>query len=67
MRFIGVDLHTTPITVCYLKTLDEYRFETYGLDEMERFLAGLEEADKLAVEATGNTRWLVNLVKESQF
>jgi len=64
MRFIGVDLHTTQITVCYLKTLDEYRFETYGLDEMERFLAGLEEADKLAVEATGNTRWLVNLVKE---
>jgi len=64
MRFIGVDLHTTQITVCYLKTSDEYRFETYGLDEMKRFLAGLEEADKLAVEATGNTRWLVNLVKE---
>lgn len=63
MRFIGVDLHTTNLTVCYLKTLDEYRFEKYRLDEMEKFLAGLEATDQLAVEATGNSRWLVSLVE----
>lgn len=63
MRFIGVDLHTTNLTVCYLKTLDEYRFEKYRLDEMEKFLAELEATDQLAVEATGNSRWLVSLVE----
>lgn len=64
MRYIGVDLHTTQLTVCYLKTLAEYSFKQYRLDEIESFLACLEEEDCLAVEATGNSRWLVNLVKE---
>ncbi len=64
MRFIVVDLHTTQVTVCYLKTSAEYRFKSYRLSEMERFLSDLEEADELAVDATGNTRWLVGLVKE---
>ncbi len=64
MRFIGVDLHTTQITVCYLRAAAEYQFKKYRLDEIENFLAGLEETDQLAVEATGNTRWLVGLVKE---
>ena len=64
MSYIGVDLHTTQITVCYLKTADDYRFKQYRLDQMEDFLASLTHADELAVEATGNTRWLVNLVTE---
>jgi transposase len=64
MRYIGVDLHTTSLTVCYLKTKNEYRFERYSLDEIESFLGSLQCEDELAVEATGNTRWLVCLVKE---
>lgn len=64
MRFIGVDLHTTQLTVCYLKTAEDYHFKQYRLDEIERFVADLDEADQLAVEATGNSRWLVNLVTE---
>jgi len=64
MRFIGVDLHTTQMTVCYLRTSEDYRFKKYGLDEMASFVADLKASDELAVEATGNTRWLVNLVRE---
>lgn len=64
MRFIGVDLHTTSLTVCYLKTVNEYQFKQYRLSEIECFLASLEDDDSLAVEATGNSRWLVGLVKE---
>jgi transposase len=64
MRYIGVDLHTTALTVCYLKTADEYSFKQYRLDEIERFLSSLESEDSLAVEATGNSRWLVGLVKQ---
>src|SRR5215204_750847 len=65
MRFIGVDLHTTQLTVCYLKTADEYFFRQYSLEEIESFLSSLEVTDELAVEATGNSSWLVRLVKES--
>lgn len=64
MRYIGVDLHTTQVTVCYLKSLDDYSFKQYRIDEIEEFVASLEATDELAVEATGNSRWLVNSVKE---
>jgi len=57
MRYIGVDLHTTQITVCYLKTDDEFEIRKYKLCEIEKFVSGLQETDELAVEATGNTRW----------
>ncbi len=64
MRYIGIDLHTTQVTVCYLKTGEDYQFKKYRLDEMEEFLADLAATDEVAVEATGNTCWLVNLVKK---
>jgi transposase len=63
MRYIGVDLHTTQITVCYLKTRDEFRFEKYQLEEIDQFVAELEETDEIAVEATGNTRWFAGQVE----
>lgn len=64
MRFIGVDLHTTQITVCYLKTVQEYEFRSFALNEIERFVVDLEETDQIAVEACGNTRWFVEQVQE---
>jgi transposase len=64
MRFIGVDLHTTQVTVCYLKNSQEYRFRTYQLSEIEKFVAELEASDEIAVEATGNTRWFVGQVEK---
>jgi transposase len=64
MRYIGVDLHTTQVTVCYLKSLDNYQFKQYRLDEMADFVDSLSADDELAVEATGNSRWLVGMARE---
>ena len=64
MRFIGVDLHTTQIAVCYLKSMEEFSFERYELSEMKRFIGTLKSDDEIAVEATGNTRWFVEQVKK---
>lgn len=57
MRYIGVDLHTTTLTVCYLTDEDEISIEKYQLIEIDRFVAGLSKSDEIAVEATCNTRW----------
>ncbi len=63
MRYIGVDLHTTQITVCYLTDKDEISIKKYQLIEMEKFVFGLQSTDEIAVEATGNTRWFSEQVK----
>jgi len=62
MRFIGVDLHTTQITVCYLKAEEDFEIRKYQLIEMEKFVNTLEAGDEIAVEATGNTRWFAEQV-----
>lgn len=64
MRNIGVDLHTTQITVCYLKRDGGAEEKTYRLEELSEFLSGLKKSDALAVESTGNSRWFANQVKE---
>lgn len=64
MRYIGVDLHTTQITVCYLTQQGEISVRKYQLIEMKRFVSDLSQTDQIAVEATGNTRWFVEQVKE---
>ncbi len=63
MRYIGVDLHTTQITVCYLTEKDALEIRKYQLCEMEKFVADLSETDEIAVEATCNTRWFSEQVK----
>lgn len=65
MRYIGVDLHTTQITVCYLTEEDEISIRKYQLCEIEKFVSDLLKTDKIAVEATCNTRWFYEEVKES--
>jgi transposase len=62
MRYIGVDLHTTQLTVCYLKAEEDFEIRKYELGQIQMFVAGLEKTDLLAVEATGNTRWFVGQV-----
>ncbi len=64
MRYIGVDLHTTQITVCYLKTDTTREVKTFRLEAMSEFVSSLESTDQIAVEATGNTRWFIAQVKE---
>ena len=63
MRDIGVDLHTTQITVCYLAAKGEISIRKYQLCEMDKFIGTLESTDKIAVEATCNTRWFREQVK----
>lgn len=65
MRYIGVDLHTTQITVCYLTEKDEISIRKYQLVEIEKFVSDLQAADEIAVEATCNTRWFAEQVRES--
>lgn len=62
MSYIGVDLHTTQITVCYLTDKGQ-RIESWKLSEMAKFCEQLSAADEIAVEATGNTRWFCEQVK----
>jgi len=65
MRYIGVDLHTTQITVCYLKAEDDFEIRKYQLCEMDKFIDTLEVSDEIAVEATCNTRWFAEQVKDA--
>ena len=65
MRDIGVDLHTTQITVCYLTAKDEISIRKYQLCEIEQFVSSLQKTDKIAVEATCNTRWFCEQVKDA--
>lgn len=64
MRYIGVDLHTTQLTVCYLTEKDEITIRKYPFCELEKFVSDLRETDEIAVEATCNTRWFSEQVKE---
>jgi transposase len=64
MRYIGVDLHSNSITVCYLTKKGQETHSTFSLSDLAEFEGGLRRADRVAVEATGNTRWFVGRIKE---
>jgi transposase len=64
MRFIGVDLHSNQITVCYLTKTGTEKLSTFALNDLAEFLKSLRRTDRLAVEATGNTRWFVAQVTQ---
>jgi len=63
MRFIGVDLHTTQITVCCLSETEKPQIKTYSLAKMAEFIKELRPSDSVAVEATGNTNWFVSQIE----
>lgn len=67
MRYIGIDLHTNQMTVCYLEE-DKYKYQTYTVSNIEQFKSGLLPSDKLAIEATGNSSYVyrhcIGLVSE---
>lgn len=60
-RFVGVDLHKTAFTVCFLEG-EEKHFKTYKIGEIEWFCAELDAGDEVAVENTTNTRHFVRRV-----
>ncbi|HWQ35231.1 MAG TPA: IS110 family transposase [Blastocatellia bacterium] len=63
MRSIGIDLHSNSLTACYLNTAGKEKIETWSLGDLPKFAHGLRQSDQVAVEATGNTRWLVGQLK----
>jgi len=61
MRSVGVDLHKNMFYVNYLSDgSSEYR--RYEMFELDCFAASLMKTDRVAVEATGNTRYFVGKV-----
>jgi len=63
-RFIGVDLHKTAFTVCFLEG-DEQRFETYKIGDVARFRIELRLDDEVALETTTNTRSFMKQIRDS--
>src|SRR5215470_570109 len=64
MRSIGVDLHSNSMTVCYLTKKGQETISTFSLSGIAEFEKSLRRTDKVAVEATGNTRWFVGRIKD---
>ena len=62
-RFIGIDLHTTQITVCYLNEDGSYQHKLFGIGDLKSFKVGLSQNDHVAFEATGNSNFLYRELK----
>lgn len=64
-RWIGVDLHKTQFTVCYLHKNGEYKIQVFKLDAkgIEAFRKALTKNDEVAVESTGNTGYFTREIK----
>ena len=63
MRYLAVDLHTNSFTVCVRYENGREKLATYRMSELKQFIHTLKDTDMLAVEATGNTRFFVDMVK----
>jgi len=62
MRYLGVDLHTNSFTVAFRTEKGSVRIREYQLTKVDEFKKTLRKADKVAVEATGNTRYFVGQI-----
>lgn len=64
-RFIGVDLHKTSFTNCFLTTESDYETKTYRVSPkgLEAFKKHLRPDDEVAVESTGNTAYFVREIE----
>lgn len=63
-RFIGVDLHKTAFTACFLEG-ENKRLAVYKIGEIERFRDELEASDEVALETTTNTRHFVDVIAKA--
>lgn len=57
-RFIGIDLHTTQLTICYRDIEGNEQIEIIKIDLVDKLLKKLTPDDKVAFEATGNSLFL---------
>ena len=65
-RSVGVDLHKSCFTVCYLKQNGKHHLAEFKVKpkEIEAFKKTLSKKDKLAVESTGNTAYFVREIED---
>jgi len=64
MSYLGVDLHTNSFTVCYQTRQGKQRLATFDTGKINDFRKTLRSADKIAVEATGNTAWFAEQIRD---
>ena len=64
MSYLGIDLHTNSLTVCYRTQQGKERIRTFALRDLDAFCKTLRKRDRVAVEATGNTRWFVKQISK---
>lgn len=62
-RFIGVDLHKTTFTVCFLKGKKK-QLAKYKMSQIKQFCQQLKTDDQVALETTTNTRHFVSLIEK---
>ena len=64
-KWIGVDLHKTQFTVCYLHKNGEHKIEVFKVapKDIELFKKTLNKSDEVAVESTGNTGYFAREIK----
>jgi len=60
-RYVGVDLHKSCFTVCYLSRKGASQLATFPVSSagMVAFIQSLQKRDEVAVESTGNTNYFV--------
>lgn len=63
MSDLGVDLHTNSFTVSTRTLQGRERIRTYRLADLDNFRKTLRKTDRVAVEATGNTRYFVEQIR----
>ena len=64
-RYFGVDLHRNCFTVCELKENGENEITQPSIKSLGDFAKKLRSTDELAVEATGNTKYFCDELKNS--
>jgi transposase len=65
MKYIGIDLHTTQLTICYRDEAGSEEIEMVKIEEIDKFLKRINNRDKVAFEATGNSLYLQNMLQKT--
>jgi transposase len=63
-RYLGVDLHRNCFTVCTLKEDGQSELRKWSIHSLSEFAHTVQATDAVAVEATGNTRYFCQSLKE---
>jgi transposase len=63
-RYIGIDLHKNQFTVCYRDERENEELREYAMSQLDDFKRTLYSEDEIGLEATGNSRYFCDAVKD---